>query len=128
VEMCARVALPGSPVLVCRSPAAGHSHDRFNCRVGLLGISCGYIFDEGGMNTGLNRVMPAWRISELLDAPALQADRCGEPPARAACTCTACAESPYSDPGVGNTAAARDAILRSMLATPPVARKSRSVR
>jgi hypothetical protein len=40
---------------------------------GLLGVNWGYIYDEKRENTWLNGVVPAWKISELLDHPDLKA-------------------------------------------------------
>ncbi len=40
---------------------------------GLLGVNWGYVPDEEGENTWLNGVVPAWKITELLDSPPLKA-------------------------------------------------------
>lgn len=75
VEMRSRTGFSGSPVCVYRTiatvltdvPAGKHEY------WGLLGVNWGHILDEDGENTWLNGVVPAWKISELLDVPPLQA-------------------------------------------------------
>ena len=75
VEMRSRTGFSGSPVCVYRTmatvltdvPEGKHSY------WGLLGVNWGHILDEDGENTWLNGVVPAWKISELLNVPPLQA-------------------------------------------------------
>ena len=81
VEMRSRAGFSGSPVAVYRTAAT----NPFNVKGGqpglkggyrdfwrLLGVNWGYVFDEKDGNSYLNGVIPAWRIRELLEVPALR--------------------------------------------------------
>jgi len=75
VEMRSRTGFSGSPVVVYRTLATSltdnpEGYDNFWC---LLGVNWGYIKDEHGENTWLNGVVPAWKITEILDQAPLQA-------------------------------------------------------
>jgi hypothetical protein len=73
VEMRSRTGFSGSPVTVYRAAGTALTDVRvpqFNGMV--LGINWGYINDEDGENTWLNGVVPAWKILETLEAPALK--------------------------------------------------------
>ena len=75
VEMRSRTGFSGSPVAVYRTPATIISDDIPKEKWSfwaLLGVNWGYVLDEDGENTFLNGVVPAWRITELLDTPALK--------------------------------------------------------
>ena len=69
VEMRSRTGFSGSPVTVYRTPATvltdvpEEHRDFFR----LLGVNWGYVLDQGGENTWLNGVVPAWKIVELLE-------------------------------------------------------------
>jgi hypothetical protein len=74
VEMRSRTGFSGSPVRVYRTDATNISviHP-VHFLHGLLGINWGYINDpETGENTWLNGVIPAWKIIETLETPALE--------------------------------------------------------
>lgn len=77
VEMRSKEGFSGSPVVVWRTPVTDLSWEgrepEDNHFWRLLGVNWGYIFDEAGENTFLNGVVPAWKISELLRTPTLQA-------------------------------------------------------
>ena len=82
VEMRSRAGFSGSPVAVYRNaatnpfnvpgaaptPLLGLPGGFFR----LLGVNWGYVFDEKGENSYLDGVVPAWRILELLEVPALK--------------------------------------------------------
>jgi hypothetical protein len=74
VEMRSRTGFSGSPVVVYRSGTVQQDGKAFTAVnfFGLLGVNWGYILDETGENTFLNGVVPAWKIFELLEAPALK--------------------------------------------------------
>ena len=74
VEMRSRTGFSGSPVMVYRTPLSsiedGLKYVKFT---GLLGVNWGYILDEETQeNTWLNGVVPAWKILEMLDMPAVK--------------------------------------------------------
>jgi hypothetical protein len=75
VEMRSRTGFSGSPVCVYRTegsslmPLPKEAEHMW----GLLGVNWGYVPDEEGENTWLNGVVPAWKITELLDSPPLKA-------------------------------------------------------
>lgn len=72
VEMRSRTGFSGSPVITYRTPATVLTNvpkDNFHL---LLGINWGYVLDENKENTWLNGVVPAWKIWETLDVPALK--------------------------------------------------------
>ncbi|MEQ1618665.1 MAG: hypothetical protein ABL883_10020 [Terricaulis sp.] len=75
VEMRSRTGFSGSPVIVYRTAATvlRPVPDEYAGFFALLGVNWGYIKDETGENSFINGVIPAWRISELLDLPALRA-------------------------------------------------------
>ncbi len=71
-EMRSRTGFSGSPVVTYRTPATVLTDvpkDEFHL---LLGINWGYVLDENKENTWLNAVVPAWKILETLDVPALK--------------------------------------------------------
>lgn len=74
VEMRSRTGFSGSPVVVYRTPATVLSPDippeKMNFWA-LLGVNWGYVLEDGE-NTFLNGVVPAWKITELLDTLALK--------------------------------------------------------
>lgn len=77
VEMRSRTGFSGSPVTFYRTPSTVilKKVEPDNKVWGLLGVNYGYILDrtDGEIeNTWLNGVIPAWKIMELLDVPALQ--------------------------------------------------------
>lgn len=90
VEMRSRGGFSGSPVFVYRTEmgkmpgrvapetankvsAKGTSFAFFQSDLNaLLGVNWGYILNENGDNTFMNGVVPAWKISELLDVPELK--------------------------------------------------------
>jgi hypothetical protein len=122
VEMRTRAGLSGSPVFVYGRDVAGSVRRGIDRSWALLGISGGYIFDSAGENTWLNGIIPAWKITEVLDAPAMWNKRM-ESGSRHRCCCHLCAESAglFGEEGT----AVRDAILRNMLQTPPFSRRKR---
>jgi hypothetical protein len=75
VEMRSRTGFSGSPVAVYRE-----RHNVFNSAHNvaemwwwLLGVNWGYINEKDtGENTWLNGVVPAWKIIEVLESPALK--------------------------------------------------------
>ena len=74
VEMRSRTGFSGAPVCVYRTgqtlAPVPEDAQRF---WGLLGVNGGYVLDENGENTFLNGVVPAWKITELLETPTLRA-------------------------------------------------------
>jgi hypothetical protein len=77
VEMRSRTGFSGSPVTVYRIPTSvlGENPSENNNFWCLLGVNYGYIPDEYGENTWLNGVIPAWKIIEILNTPALLAEQ-----------------------------------------------------
>jgi hypothetical protein len=79
VEMRSRTGFSGSPVIVYRTlttvltDVPDHAKDFWY----LLGVNWGYIPGEDGENTWLNGVIPAWKISEMFELPALSAFQAG---------------------------------------------------
>ncbi len=78
VEMRSKEGFSGSPVALYRKPWTYLAEDLPDDRHmddywGLLGVNWGYINDEHGENTWLNGVVPAWKITELLNIPELRA-------------------------------------------------------
>lgn len=75
VEMRSRTGFSGSPVAIYRSQMNnpwGVTGSEFNFWR-LLGVNWGYIVEKGTHeNTWLNGVLPAWKIFELLEVPALK--------------------------------------------------------
>jgi hypothetical protein len=74
VEMRSRTGFSGSPVAIYRTPSTVLTQvpaESFGM-LRLLGVNWGYIIDEDGENTWLNGVVPAWKITELLETPALK--------------------------------------------------------
>ena len=74
VEMRSRTGFSGSPVYVYRTVFTNIARTKTNVEdfKGLLGVNFGFVYDENGENTWLNGVIPAWKISELLNEPSLQ--------------------------------------------------------
>lgn len=74
VEMRSRTGFSGSPVAVYRMPGTSLMPlpDEAQFFHGLLGVCWGHIIDEEGENTWLNGVIPAWKITDLLDTPKLK--------------------------------------------------------
>lgn len=75
VEMRSRTGFSGAPVAIYRTVATvlvdvPYEHTDF---WRLLGVNYGYVIDEKGENTWLNGVVPAWKITEVLNLPALRA-------------------------------------------------------
>jgi hypothetical protein len=70
VEMRSRTGFSGAPVLPYRMQYKDNMIWLHG--MGILGINWGYIFDEDGENTWLNGVVPAWKITELLDSKPMQ--------------------------------------------------------
>jgi hypothetical protein len=76
VEMRSKEGFSGSPVIMWRKPWTWLAEDLPDDKLdfwGLLGVNWGYIYDEKKENTWLNGVVPAWKITELLDRPELRA-------------------------------------------------------
>lgn len=76
VEMRSRTGFSGSPVSLYRTPNSVLIPDvsaKHKNVIRLLGVNYGYIKDETGENTYLNGVIPAWKIMELWNLPALDA-------------------------------------------------------
>lgn len=73
VEMRSRTGFSGSPVKVYRNGATNISmFHPVDWLYGLLGVNWGYIYDKDTKeNSWLNGVVPAWKISEVLDSPVL---------------------------------------------------------
>ena len=73
VEMRSRTGFSGSPVMLYRTKTTVLMDvpEEAKAFSGLLGANWGYINDELGENTWLNGVVPAWKISELLNTQAL---------------------------------------------------------
>lgn len=74
VEMRSRTGFSGSPVCAFRTIGSSlkpvpETAEHF---FGLLGVNCGYVFDEHKENTWLNGVVPVSRLVGLLDAPPLR--------------------------------------------------------
>jgi hypothetical protein len=72
VEMRSRTGFSGSPVTVYRTPYTSVTKGQHTEFYRLLGVNWGYINDETGENTWLNGVVPAWKILETLEVPALK--------------------------------------------------------
>jgi len=74
VEMRSRTGFSGSPVYVYRTVFTNIARTKTDVEdfKGLLGVNFGFIYDENRENTWLNGVIPAWKISELLNEPSLQ--------------------------------------------------------
>jgi hypothetical protein len=72
VEMRSRTGFSGSPVAVYRTIATTLTDVPVRDFFAFLGINWGYILDEDGENTWLNGVVPAWKIAETLEVPALK--------------------------------------------------------
>ena len=72
VEMRSRTGFSGSPVGVYRTPFTSITDVKKQSFFGVLGVNWGYILDEDGENTWLNGVVPAWKILEILETPALK--------------------------------------------------------
>ena len=76
VEMRSKEGFSGSPVVLWRKPWTWLAEDLPGDKTdfwGLLGVNWSYIYDERRENTWLNGVVPAWKISEVLDRPELRA-------------------------------------------------------
>jgi hypothetical protein len=74
VEMRSRTGFSGSPVCFYRSPGTSLKELRpeQHSAWGFLGVNWGYILDEGGENTWLNGVVPAWKLLELFETDPLK--------------------------------------------------------
>ena len=75
VEMRSRTGFSGAPVAVYRNQGTVISVEipnEYKAFWALLGVNWGYILDEEGENTWLNGVVPAWKILELFEEPALK--------------------------------------------------------
>jgi len=72
VEMRSRTGFSGSAVAVYRTPATSLVDVNPTDFWKLLGVNWGYIRDDDGENTWLNGVVPAWKILEILEVPALK--------------------------------------------------------
>ena len=76
VEMRSRTGFSGSPVAVYRTdetmPIAGKALNQTQRWWYLLGVNWGFVYEKDtNENTWLNGVVPAWKILELLEEPAL---------------------------------------------------------
>jgi Trypsin-like peptidase domain len=74
VEMRSRTGFSGSPVVLYRTPATVLADIPIELQHvwAVLGVNWGYILDDEGENTWLNGVVPAWKITETLNAPTLK--------------------------------------------------------
>jgi hypothetical protein len=72
VEMRSRTGFSGSAVAVYRTPATSLVEVTTVDFWRLLGVNWGFIRDDDGENTWLNGVVPAWKILEILELPALK--------------------------------------------------------
>lgn len=118
VEMCPVSCLPGSPVLVYRTNTTVLDQRYARNFIGLLGINAGYMPGENGGYGCLSGVIPAWRITELLNASMTRL-RQSSPADYARPDEHGSAAHPHGF-YARNADMERDGILRNMLAMPPL--------
>lgn len=116
VEMRSRTGFSGSPVLVYRTSSTVLTKVDVKKFSGFLGVNFGYVLDEDGENTWLNGVIPAWKVTEILDTPTMKAKQ------------KEIESRDEEEPGfqlasgeeiIEDVEAKRDKMLETMLNTPP---------